>query len=139
MADSAITDLSSVLSPASTDRLLITRDPNGTPVSKQISVKDLFGNIPANTSISGITTLSANLIVSGSNTVFSSNVNITSSKGPKVTAPYITIATKSTVSSNNATTQLGASGLQGSIFWDENYLYLATANNNVKRVALSTF
>ena len=34
---------------------------------------------------------------------------------------------------------LGAGGLQGSIFWDSSFLYVATSNTQVKRVALSVF
>jgi hypothetical protein len=48
------------------------------------------------------------------------------------------LAAKTTVSSNNATTLLGG-GHQGSIFWDENFLYVATSNTVIKRVALSVF
>ena len=64
---------------------------------------------------------------------------MTGSKGPKVTSGFITLNVPTTVSSNNATTVLSAGGLQGSIFWDSSYLYVATSNTQVKRVALSVF
>jgi hypothetical protein len=99
----------------------------------------LFGSVPANTSITGTLTVSGNTTVSGANSVFSANLNITSTNGPKVDAGYVTLASKTTVGSNNATTVLGQGGLQGSIFWDENYLYVATSNTQIKRVALSVF
>ena len=66
-------------------------------------------------------------------------VMLTGSKGPKVTSGFITLNAPTTVSSNNATTVLGAGGLQGSIFWDSSYLYVATSNTQVKRVALSVY
>lgn len=43
------------------------------------------------------------------------------------------------ISTGNAPTASGASGIIGSIAWDTSYLYVATANNTWKRVALSTF
>jgi hypothetical protein len=139
MADRKITELAALTAPNQKDLLYVVDDPDGTPVSKKISLYDLFGNVPANTAFSGTVTVSANTTLDGANTVISSNVNITSAKGPKISAGFATLASKTTVSSNNATTVLGAGGLQGSIFWDEDYLYVATSNTQVKRVALSVF
>lgn len=139
MADRKITELAALTAPDQKDLLYVVDDPDGTPVSKRISLYNLFGSVPANTSFSGTVTVSANTTLNGANTVVSSNVNITSAKGPKIDAGFVTLASKTTVSSNNATTVLGAGGLQGSIFWDEDYLYVATSNTQVKRVALSVF
>jgi len=139
MADRKITELAALTSANQKDLLYVVDDPSGTPVSKKISLYNLFGSVPANTSITGTLTVSGNTTVSGANSVFSANLNITSTNGPKVDAGYVTLASKTTVGSNNATTVLGQGGLQGSIFWDENYLYVATSNTQVKRVALSVF
>jgi hypothetical protein len=139
MADRKITELNALTTPNQKDLLYVVDDPSGTPVSKRISLYNLFGSVPANTSISGTLTVSANSTINGANSVVSANLNITSTNGPKVDAGYVTLASKTTVGSNNATTVLGQGGLQGSIFWDENYLYVATANNQIKRVALSVF
>lgn len=139
MADAKLTGLAAISSLQDDDLLYIVRDPSGTPVSKKITVKNFVGTIPSNTAITGRTSLVGNTTISCSNTVISSNVNITSAKGPKINAGVITLAAKTTVSSNNATTVLGAGGLQGSIFWDANYIYVATANNQIKRAALSSF
>ncbi len=136
MADQKVTQLTSLTTPASEDLLLIIDNPGGTPASKQVTVKNLAGGLP-NTSISGTLTVSANTTFIGSNTVISANLNMTATRGPMFSAPNITLA-KSTVTSNNATTQLGG-GLEGSIFWDSDYLYVATSNTVVKRVALSVF
>ena len=139
MADRKITELTALTSPNQKDLLYVVDDPAGTPASKKISLYNLFGSVPANTSITGTLTVSGNTTVSGANSVFSANVNITSTNGPKIDAGYVTLASKTTVTSNNATTVLGQGGLQGSIFWDDDYLYIATSNTQIKRVALSVF
>lgn len=118
MADRKVTELAALASPASVDVLLIVDDPNGTPVSKKITLKNLFGSVPANTTFTAQAT-------------FNNRVNVANG--------FITLQDKKSVSSNNATTVLGAGGLQGSLFWDDNYLYVATSNTVIKRVALSTF
>tara|TARA_B100001750_G_scaffold246629_1_gene269550 strand:+ start:1842 stop:2267 length:426 start_codon:yes stop_codon:yes gene_type:complete len=139
MADKKVTQLTSLTSPASEDLLLVIDNPSGTPTSKQITVKNLLGSAPSNTSITGTLTVSANTTLNGSNTVISSNVNMTSTRGPRTSAKWITIAKTTGSVSNNATTELGSGGLEGSIFWDEDFLYVATSNTVVKRVALSVF
>lgn len=141
MADKKVSQLTALTSPAGEDLLLIVDDPSGTPVSKQVTLNSFFGSVAANTSLSGTLTATANVTVSGSNTSISSNVNITSSSAGslKVTSGAITLGAKTTVSSNNTTTVLGGGGLQGSIFWDDSYLYVATSNTVIKRVALSVF
>jgi len=139
MADRKITELTALTAPNQKDLLYVVDDPNGTPASKKISLYNLFGSVPANTSISGTLNVSANTTINGANTVVSANLNITSTNGPKIDAGVVTLALTTTVGSNNATTVLGQGGLQGSIFWDENYLYVATSNTQIKRVALSVF
>ena len=139
MADKKVTQLTSLTSPASEDLLLVIDNPSGTPTSKQITVKNLLGSAPSNTSITGTLTVSANTTLNGSNTVISSNVNMTSTRGPRTSAKWVTIAKTTGSVSNNATTELGCGVLEGSIFWDEDFLYVATSNTVVKRVALSVF
>ena len=139
MADRKITELTALTSTNNADLLYVVDDPNGTPVSKKVTLKNLFNSVPANTTFSEKMTVSGNTTLNGSNTIISSNVNVTSAKGPKINSGFVTLAAKTTVSSNNTTTVLGSGGLQGSIFWDEDYLYVATSNTVVKRVALSVF
>ena len=139
MADKKVTDLTSLTTGASEDLFLVVDDPNGTPASKQITHKNLFGAVSSNVVVSKLTTLNANVTINCSNTTMSSNVNMTGSKCPKITSGFVTLNAHTTVSSNNTTTVLSAGGLQGSIFWDTNFLYVATSNTQVKRVALSVF
>ncbi len=138
MADKKISQLTSLSTPAGADLLVVVDDPNGTPVSKSISLQTLFANVPSNTAISGTLTTSANNTLAGSNTVVSSNVNFTSTRGPQISARWVKIVPSTGSISNNATTELGG-GQQGAIFIDSNYLYVATSNTVIKRVALSDF
>ena len=139
MADKKVTDLTSLTTGASEDLFLVVDDPNGTPASKQITHKNLLGAVSSNVVVSKLTTLNANVTINCSNTTMSSNVNMTGTKGPKITSGFVTLNAPTTVSSNNTTTVLSAGGLQGSIFWDTNFLYVETSNTQVKRVALSVF
>ena len=141
MADKTVSQLTALTSPIGEDLLMIVDSPSGTPVSKSITLNSFFGNVAANTSISGTLAASDNVTISGSNTSISSNVNVTSSSAGslKVSSGAITLGSKTTVSSNNATSVLGGGGLQGSIFWDDSFLYVATSNTQVKRIALSVF
>jgi hypothetical protein len=127
MADRKVTQLVELTSPAAEDLLLVVDDPNGTPVSKKMTKKTLFGNA-SNTNITGTLTVSAtfslpqDLIVTTSSRVTIKNA---------IAGPV----------SNNATTVFGAPTTDrphdGSLFWDSSYLYLAVSNTVVKRVALS--
>jgi hypothetical protein len=125
MADRKITELAALTSANQEDLLYVVDDPSGTPVSKKISLYNLFGSVPANTSISGTVAVSGNTTLSGAKT--------------DISAGQVTLSSATNVGSNNATTVLGRGGAQGTIFWDENYLYVATSNTVVKRVALSVF
>jgi len=117
MADQKVTELANLTTVASEDVFYVVDDPTGTPVSKKISAKSLFGAVPANTTFTHFTTF---------------NNKVTAANG------VMTLAAPTTVSSNNATNVLGA-GMQGSIFWDSDYLYVAVSNTQIKRVALSLF
>tara|TARA_R110000772_G_scaffold211900_1_gene322451 strand:- start:1330 stop:1710 length:381 start_codon:yes stop_codon:yes gene_type:complete len=125
MADRKITELAALSAPTGKDLLYVVDDPSGTPVSKKVSLHDMFGSVPANTSITGTATVSGNTSLSGAKTTLA--------------AGQITLTASTSVGSNNATTVLGRADGQGTIFWDQNYLYVATSNTQVKRVALSVF
>lgn len=143
MADQKVTQLTALTTTAGTDLLYIVDDATGTPVSKKISVNNLFGTVPSNTSFSGTITTSANNTLGGANTVITSNVNLTGTtvgtNQLKIQNGSVTLGKAQVVTSNNATTQFSSGGLQGTLFWDENYLYIATSNTVIKRVALSVF
>lgn len=73
MADKKVSQLTALASTSSEDLLLITDDPNGTPASKNITIKNFFGAVPANTVFTG-----AINIIRSANTVFTvGNVSLT--------------------------------------------------------------
>lgn len=126
MADKKVSQLTSLTTTAAPDLLLIVDDPNGTPVSKSITIKNLFATVPANTAFS------ANVTVSGNRALFSSNVRVT--KATTVNTFITTLG--STPSTNNATTE---SLSVGQMFFTNTHLYIAVNATTIKRVALNTF
>ena len=135
MADQKVSDLSSLTTPASEDLLLVVDNPNGTPASKSITLKNLFGAVPANTVVNRLTT-NANTTLNGSNTYITANVNatgISTINQLKVANNHLVISTAQTPGSNSAT------GAAGEIAWDTDYIYVCIADNIWKRVAISSF
>lgn len=126
MADKKVTQLTALTTPTAPDLLLIVDDPNGTPVSKKITLKSLFGAVTSNT------VFSANVTVSGNRSQFASNVNITKT----LTANTVKITFGTTPGSNNATS-VGMA--VGELRFTNTYLYIAVNATTIKRVALSTF
>lgn len=136
MADRKVSELVELTNPAAEDLFLAVDDPNGTPVSKKVTVGTLAQNLP-NTSITGTISVTANASFSNTYSTYSFATNLVS------TGSYVSVRTASSVISNNATTQFGAPSVDdphdGKFFWDANYLYVATSNTVIKRVALSDF
>ena len=142
MADKKVSALTELTTSASPDLLMIVDDPNGTPTSKKVTVKNFFGAVPSNTvfSAGSLVTARSNVTITCANTVISSNLNVSGIS--KITGTgdnaRVVIENATTPGSNNATTQF-TGGQQGSIFWDTNYIYVATTNTQIKREALSVF
>lgn len=63
MADKKVTELTDLTVPAGEDLLLVVDNPDGTPVSKRVSLQALFGAIPSNTAITGTLTVSGDTFV----------------------------------------------------------------------------
>jgi len=85
-------ELPTTNSASGSDRVVILKDPAGTPSTRTITVTNLFGNSSANLVIRNITPANSTI-----------NVNA------------------------------------GTIFYDSSYLYIAVANNVLKRVSLQSF
>jgi len=132
MADKKVTQLTALTSATSEDLFLIIDNPNGTPVSKKITVKNLFGTVPSNTAINGRTTLVGNTVLRCSNTVATSNVTCTARL--KSNVHIVTLGANP--GSNNASTA-GKAPLQ--LWFSNTYLYIAVNATTIKRVALNTF
>jgi hypothetical protein len=119
---------------AAPDLMLIVDDPNGTPVSKNITVKNFFGAVPSNTVFNARVSLKANTTVSCSNTFVLANVNMTSGARFRVNNFITTL--RSAPSTNNALSQ---GYVTGQAFFTNTHLYIAVNRTTLKRVSLSTF
>jgi hypothetical protein len=95
MTDNAkkTSELAVATSAAGTDRVIVLTSPSSSPVTKSITVSNLFGNSSANVEIYNIVTIA--------------NSSITVSKG--------------------------------TIMFDTSYLYIAVADNTLKRITLESF
>lgn len=87
-----VTELTTLTSPAGEDLLLIVDDPSGTPITKKVTVSNLFGNSTAN-------------VVLYNATVANSTITVK----------------------------------KGTIMFDSSWLYVAVANNVLKKVGLESF
>lgn len=133
-----ITEYPSYSALTSSDLLLIVSNVNVDPASKKIKIKDFFGNISSNTSITSNFTLSGNFTVSGNTyTVNSSSVafNKIVTDNLKINSDGFIISQKSTPPNSG----VSEPGTEGKISFDENYLYVKTSNNSIKRIELSSF
>ncbi len=134
MADKKVSQLTSLTTTAAPDLLLIVDDPNGTPVSKNITVKNFFGAVPSNTVFSARVSMNANTTIRCSNTIVTSNLNMTTNGLMRVNNFITTLRTNP--ASNNATT----GGFKiGQAFFSNTHLYIAVNATTLKRVSLSTF
>jgi hypothetical protein len=112
MATKKVTELTALTNATSDDLLLIVDDPSGSPETKKITVGNLLGNVKF------AVTHSANVTMSNTSVLSANSVIVRDTRTPANST--ITVA-------------------QGTIFYDSSYLYIATANNTLKRVALSSF
>ena len=140
MADKKVTQLTALTAPAKGDLLLIIDDPAGSPVSKKITLGDLFGasaqtvfddvNFSANTS-TGTMTLGGNVVKITPNTRFEV-VGLADFNNNK-----IRLRTALTPSSSNNSVE---NWQVGTIAWDANYIYVAVGSsgaNSILRASLS--
>lgn len=100
--------------------------PNGTPVSKKITVKAFFGAVPANTVFNANVTVTGNKFRSAANAVFTKTI----------TTNNVIWTLGSVPATNNAATE---SKSTGQAWFSNTYLYIAVNATTIKRVALSTF
>lgn len=81
MADKKVTQLTALTTPANTDLLLIIDDPSGSPVSKKISVEDLFGKTTTLTIAGMSITIDGNATLAANNFTIDANNDITLTRG----------------------------------------------------------
>ena len=70
MADKKVTQLTALTAPANTDLLLVIDDPAGSPISKKITIEDLFGKT------SGLSVTTINLTSTADTTLAANNFTI---------------------------------------------------------------
>ena len=119
MADKKLTELTAMTAPDGADIIHIVDDVAGTPTNKKITLSTLFDNIPTDV------TATANVAVTGTLTI----------TGDLIPSANVLLATGGITPANSTNTTVAA----GTIWFDANYIYVTTATDTVKRVALSTF
>lgn len=90
-------------------------DPAGVASTAKYSNAGVFGNVAANAVFTANVTSTA--LLTGNNVV-AANLSITDHHTPSTSGEVVTV---------------------GKVWFDSNYLYVAVANNTLKRVALSSF
>jgi hypothetical protein len=136
MADKKITQLTALTAPANTDLLLIVDDPSGSPVSKKVTLGDIFGET-AQTNFQTIDVKAAgNATVGGEIVTISANTRFEVKGLPDFNYDEIRVRTSQTPASSN-NTAVGWS--VGTIAWDANYLYIAVNASTIKRITLGSF
>jgi hypothetical protein len=137
ISDQKVSQLPALAIPAGVDLILIIDNPTVNAVSKKIDLNQFLRQIPANTVIKATMTVMGNTTLQGSNTVVSANLNITGKtimRAAQVSSNGIVITNKLTPANSTV------SGIPaGKFFYDNNYLYIRTANTVTKRIALSSF
>ena len=99
MADKKVSELTALTTPNQKDLLLVVDDPSGTPVSKRITLKSLFGSVPANTTINGTLTVNANTTQNGNKVTVVANTTFskTTAGQVKINSGVVTLGKKTTV------------------------------------------
>ena len=133
MADTALSQMPLRTSPAANSRLYIVTYAGGVWESGGIELRFLFGAISANVATTG--TLTANGAATFRSTLaVTGNTAINSvTTANRINSNTVYLTNRSTPANSTATVS------QGRFWFDATYAYFATANNVIKRVALSSF
>jgi hypothetical protein len=130
--------LTSVVSLANNDLIPVVISPDTTPANRKITIHQLIGALPSNAHFLALLQVDGNATLSGPSNYIGGNTTIhgiLATRNLTVANNNLIIAQAHGTPANSTSTTITA----GSVFWDANYLYVATATNIVKRAALSTF
>lgn len=111
-----VSELPTVNSITSDCKLLVINDPSGVPNTVIVTQSNFFANTQVPIKFANTLTVSNTVILSANVTVRDFHISNTSTPA------------------NSSIT-----AVEGKIWFDEDYIYVATANNTIKRAALSTF
>lgn len=132
MATKKITELPAANTLSGNSLIVAVTDPSGAATTRKITVANLFGNVSTNTTFNATVALTGNTTTSNLTSVSVTSTNLTVNVGSFTNT--LIIPFRSTPANSTSLT-VG----NNAIFHDGNFLYVATANNVTKRVALSTF
>ena len=132
MATKKITELPAANTLSGNSLLVAVTDPNGAATTRKITVANFFSNVTSNTTFNTTVAMTGNTTASNLTSVSVTTTNLSvnvASVTNTLIIPFRSAPANSTSLSisNNA------------IFHDGNFLYVATANNVTKRVALTAF
>jgi len=116
MTDTKISELTAATTMASGDLIPIVSDPAGSPATKKITFANFYANVVVTAKFANTVTLTA---------AVTSNSSLTANN------LYITYRTTPASSGDTVT--------NGKLWFDNNYLYVSTNTNVIKRVTLDTF
>lgn len=119
------------------DLLYVSEKTGNTFASKMATANQFFANVQSSANFHKTVSHYANTTFTGANSTFTSNVNVRGGtlKANKILVQNSAIRFESKQTPSNSSIAI----LGGNMFFDSNYLYFATANNQLKRVALSSF
>lgn len=147
MADKKVTQLPELTDPQGEDILLVVDDPAGTPISKKITVDNLYGSSGTPVSLTD-----ANFNVTNGYEVTATTVSFTGDMTVTGTVELVgdtTVTGEFTVVDDHlviqnplstAPSQLNATGYPvGTIAWTLDHLYVVVGSNQIKRIALDSY
>lgn len=112
MSDTKISELPEVTGVGANDYLIVVSNPGANAETSKIQAGNFFGNVTV------VTRFGANVAVVNTALIQANNVRLNSLHTPSSSS---------------------ANCVKGDVFFDTNYVYVATANNTLKRAALSSF
>ena len=137
MPDNKISSLD-VMTTYGPNDLMVVVDVGTTNVTKQGSLKDFSQKALCNTSINGTLRTTGNSVFQGAKSLFQAELycNADATFHTSVVVANNTIQITDSLTPNSSNSVIGG---VGTICWDDDYVYVQTANNVVKRATLSTW
>lgn len=120
------------------DLFLVVANVNSDPANKRVRFSDLLSNLNANTAINGSLEVNGDFTVDG-DTYFVNSLDV---QFTNLRVDNLVVSSNGFIISEKFTPANSAiyeAGSEGKFFYDENYLYIKISDNEVKRVALTSF